>query len=246
MEVDCWSILTLWPQHQWWKFTQLLHSAPKIISAIADAIQWVLNLKGIGNIIHFLDDYMLVVKEKDEADHQKSQLVAFFSKLGVPIEPSKLEGPSQCLSFLGIEVDTVTLQLRLPQEKVLKLREKLQSCIHSRSLTKRDLQSLLGMLQFATKVVHPGRPFLCHLYAMQQIWKLPLHHIRLNVPARVDILWWYFFMDRWNGISMPWSLKRQSVDPPVFSDSSGVWAVGLTLLQSVSPWSGVLDFILSP
>ena len=148
-----------------------LYSAPKIISVIADAIQWVLNLKGIGNIIHFLDDYMLVAKEKDEADHQKSQLGAFFSKLGVPTEPSKLEGPSQCLSFLGIEVDTVILHshLPLPQEKILKLREKLQSCIHSRSLTKRDLQSLLGMLQFATKVVHPGRPFLCHLYAMQQI-----------------------------------------------------------------------------
>ena len=137
-----------------------LHSAPKIFSAIADAFQWILHQKGIRNIIRYLDDYIIVAKGKDEADYQKSQLVASFSELGVPIEPSKLEGPSQCLSFLGIEVDTVTLQLRLPQEKVLKLREKLQSCIHSRSLTKRDLQNLVGMLQFATKVVWPGRPFL--------------------------------------------------------------------------------------
>ena len=169
---------------------------------------------------------IIVAKEKDEADYQKSQLVASFSELGVPIEPSKLEGPSQCLSFLGKEVDTVTLQLRLPQEKVLKLREKLQSCIHSRSLTKRDLQNLVGMLQFATKVVRPGRPFLRHLYAMQQIGKLPSHYIRLNAPARADILWWYFFMDRWNGISMLWSLKRQSADLSVFSDASGVWGCG--------------------
>ena len=88
-----------------------LRSAPKIFSAIADAIQWILNQKGIRNIIHYLDDYVIVAKEKDEADYQKSQLVASFSELGVPIEPSKLEGPSQCLSFLGIEVDTVTLQL---------------------------------------------------------------------------------------------------------------------------------------
>ena len=140
-----------------------LRSAPKIFSTIADAIQWILHQKGIRNIIHYLDDYIIVAKEKDEADYQKSQLVASFSELGVPIEPSKLEGPSQCLSFLGIEVDMVTLQLRLPQEKVLKLCEKLQSCIHSRSLTKRDLQSLVGMLQFATKVVRPGRPFLRRL-----------------------------------------------------------------------------------
>ena len=79
------------------------------------------------------------------------------------------------------------------------------------------------MLQFATKLVRSGRPFLCHLYVMQQIGKLPLHRIRLNAPARADILWWYFFMDRWNGISMLWSLKRQSADLSVFSDASGVW-----------------------
>ena len=94
-----------------------LHSAPNIFLAITDAIQWILNQKGIRNIIHYLDDYIIVAKEKDEADYQKSQLVASFSELGVPIEPSKLEGPSQCLSFLGIEVDTVTLQLYLPQGK---------------------------------------------------------------------------------------------------------------------------------
>ena len=93
------------------------------------------------------------MKEKDEADYQQSQLVASFSELAVPIEPSKLEGPSQYLSFLGIEVDTVIMQLCLPQEKVMKLHEKLQSSIHSKSLTNRALQSLVEMLQFTTKVV---------------------------------------------------------------------------------------------
>ena len=137
-----------------------------------------------------MDDYILVAKEEDEAGRQKSQLVSSFSELGIPIEPSKLEGPSQCLSFLGIEVDMVALQLRLPQEKAQQLQEKLQSCIHARSLTKRDLQSLVRMLQFATKVIRPGRPFPRCLYAMQQIGKLPSHHIRLNAPARADILWW--------------------------------------------------------
>ena len=67
-----------------------LHSIPKIFSAIADAIQWVLNQKGIRNIIHYLDYYILVTKEKDKADYQKSQLVASFSELRIPIEPSEL------------------------------------------------------------------------------------------------------------------------------------------------------------
>ena len=58
-----------------------LHSIPKIFSAIADAIQWVLNQKGIRNIIHYLDYYILVTKENDKADYQKSQLVASSSEL---------------------------------------------------------------------------------------------------------------------------------------------------------------------
>ena len=166
-----------------------LCSAPKIFTGVADAIQWILRHKGIDNIIHYLDDYILVAKGKEEADIQKWQLVSTFSELGVSLEPSKLEGPAQLLSFLGIEVDTVALQLRLPQEKAQQLCQKLHSCIQTRSLTKRELQSLVGMLQFATKVVWLGRPFLRRLYAMQQIGKSPSHHIRLNASARADILW---------------------------------------------------------
>ena len=203
-----------------------LRLAPKIFSAVADAIQWILHLNGVDNIIHYLDDYVLVAKDREQADYQKAQLISTFTELGVPLEPSKLKGPSQCLSFLGIEVDSVARQLHLPQEKMKLLKEKLRSCIDSRSLTKRELQSLVGLLQFATKVVKPGRPFLRRLYTMQQIGKSPSHHIRLNVPARADILWWYFFMDRWNGISILWSLHRQSADLSVFSDASGSWGCG--------------------
>ena len=95
-----------------------LRSAPKIFSAVADAIQWILHLNGVDNIIHYLDDYVLVAKDREQADYQKAQLISTFTELGVPLEPSKLEGPSQCLSFLGIEVDSVARQLRLPQEKM--------------------------------------------------------------------------------------------------------------------------------
>ena len=43
----------------------------------------------------------------------KQILLHTFSKLGVSLEPSKL-GPATRLSFLGIEVDSETLQLCLP------------------------------------------------------------------------------------------------------------------------------------
>ena len=95
-----------------------LRSALKVFQQLRMQSQW---YKGIGNIIHYLDDYILIAKGNDEAEYQKAQLVSTFSKLGVPLEHSKLEGSSQYLSFLGIEVDTVALQLHLPQKKMLQL-----------------------------------------------------------------------------------------------------------------------------
>lgn len=41
--------------------------------------------------------------------------------LGVPLAEHKRDGPTTCLTFLGIEVDTVAGQLRLPQDKLQRL-----------------------------------------------------------------------------------------------------------------------------
>ena len=42
--------------------------------------------------------------------------------LGVPLAVEKSEGPATCLPFLGIEVDTVDMELRLPPTKLEKYR----------------------------------------------------------------------------------------------------------------------------
>ena len=93
-----------------------LRSAPKIFSAVANALQWILVRKGVKTILHYLDDFILVAGSLAEANDQKEVLISICSALGVPLEPTKLEGPSTCLKFLGIEFDTVALQLRLSMD----------------------------------------------------------------------------------------------------------------------------------
>ena len=202
------------------------HSAPKIFSAIADTLQWILIQQGIKHILHYLDDFILVASSQDQAHSDRSTLISTFHQLGVPLEPSKLEGPSVCLSFLGIEVDTEALIFRLPPNKLQRLQSELSRCIHRRSITKRELQSLTGLLQFATKVIRPGRPFLKQLYAMQNIGSHPEHHIRLNSAARADILWWHLFAADWNGISMLWDIGKLLPEFTILSDASGSWGCG--------------------
>ena len=140
-----------------------LRSAPKIFSAVADALQWILSVKGVTHSLHYLDDYIIVSNFIDKAVVQRDILTSTFESLGVTLEYSKLEGPSSCLTFMGIEVDTESLQLRLPSDKLSRLKSELSRCCHRRSISKWELQSLTGLLQFASKVICPGHPFICWL-----------------------------------------------------------------------------------
>ena len=61
---------------------------------------------------------------------------------------------------------------------------------------------------------------------MQDIGSHPDHFIRLNLPSRADILWWYLFAEDWNGISMFWDVSKQTADITVMSNASGSWGCG--------------------
>ena len=72
----------------------------------------------------------------------------------------KIEGPAVKLVFLGIEVDSLQMQLRLPLPKLQGLQAMVNSWLTRRSATKRELLSLIGHCQHAASVVKPGRTFL--------------------------------------------------------------------------------------
>ena len=169
-----------------WVLPFSLWSAPKLFSAVADALQWILHKKGITKGLHYLDDLILVAGDLHRAELQKYTLLTTFEELKVPIEQSKLEGLSTCLSFLGKEIDTESIQLHLPRNKLSNLKETLAACIQHRTMTKRNLQNLTGLLQIATKVVHPGRLFLRRLHALQEMGSHPHHFI--HQAARADIM----------------------------------------------------------
>ena len=155
-----------------------LQSAPKIFSALADALQWILVDKGITHLLHYLDDFIFAAATQADALRQKDILVSACSQLGIPLEMSKLEGSATCLTFLGIEVDTVACQLCLSVKKLLQLKHTLTHCLLRKSVAKWELESLSGLFQFATKVIRPGHSFLRQLYALQSVGSHPNHHVR--------------------------------------------------------------------
>ena len=83
-----------------------------------------------------------------------------FLSLASPLHPEKFEGPCTCLTVLGIELDSVLLQARLPKDKFDNTTALLEQWSHKRSCKRKDLESLMGHLQHACKVVPQGRSFL--------------------------------------------------------------------------------------
>ena len=103
-----------------------LRSAPLIFTAIADALQWVIQNDGARWIFHYIDDFITVGEpESDECVANMTRMQRISYELGLPIEEKKTEGPSTCLTFLGIELDTRAMVMRLPEIKLTQLNQAL-------------------------------------------------------------------------------------------------------------------------
>ena len=210
-----------------------LRSAPKIFTALADALQWILLQRGLPNLLHYLDDFLFV--ESPGAPGVALEVAcSTCAALGVPIAPEKLEGPTTCVTFLGIELDSSHLVARLPADKLARVQHLVAEWGDKKVCTKRELLSLIGILQHAATVVRFGRFFLRRMIDLSTSVREMHHHIRLNRAFRADLQWWALFAPRWNGSSFLLPALQAHPDITVYSDASGSWGYGA--------WTGPLWF----
>ena len=139
-----------------------LRSAPYIFTAIADLVQWMLTHNyGVDFLRHYLDDFLTLGPPASPVCYNNLQVcIQLCSKIGLPLHPEKLEGPSTCLSILGIELDSTTMQARLPAEKRERIIALLGTWSGKRFCRRRELESLIGHLHHACKIAPQGRTFL--------------------------------------------------------------------------------------
>ena len=204
-----------------------LRSAPKIFSAIADAVEWIARTNGARCIMHYLDDFLVIgAPASQECQRALEVLLRVFNGLGLPVATEKLEGPVSHLTFLGFEIDSRTMEIRLPPQKLSELQSLCQMWFRKRSSTKRELESLVGKLSHASSVVPPGKTFMRRMFELLAVARRAEHHIRLGAPFRSDLCWWATFLGAWNGVAM---LPMQSQGWPAhefWTDASGSFSCG--------------------
>ena len=153
----------------------VLFSTPEIFTAIADALQWVIKQCRVAKVHHNLDDF-ITLGEPDQATCARNLqvIIQMCEQLGITVGMDKCAGPIVCLTFLGIEIDNMAMEMQLPAEKCTKLQDTLCKWRGCKACTKRELLSLTRQLGHACKVVHcikAGQIFLRQMIKLLTVVK---------------------------------------------------------------------------
>ena len=131
-----------------------LATAPAIFNALAEALEWMLKSRSVHYVIHYLDDFLLLGRpNSDECAMGLRTTIAPCRELGVPLAEAKVKGPVPFLTFQGIKLNTMTMSLRLPEDKLASLRDLLHRVQNAKCICDaHQLQSLIGHLNHMCQV----------------------------------------------------------------------------------------------
>ena len=175
-------------------------SSCAIFESFTTAIHWVLKNKlHVHNLVHFVDDFLLLHKDLAGCKSYLSTFEIFASSIGLPLAPDKTVGPSMTLTFLGFELSSLDMSAQIPKEKLDKYVNLVHELLDMDFCTLKDMQSAVGHLQWASMVIVPGRPFIRRLIDKTKFLTKPYHRISLTSEVKDDLSLWLTFFENHNG-----------------------------------------------
>ncbi|KAM3928086.1 uncharacterized protein RB166_006214 [Leptodactylus fuscus] len=194
-------------------------------------LEWVVRYETKSrSIIHYLDDFLFVGPAFDSrCQFLLDSFRSLMSRFGVPLSPEKTVGPTTVLSFLGIELDSVSMVFRLPGDKLERLSDLLRGFLAVSKVTLKQMQSLLGLLVFTCRVMPMGRVFSRRLSLSTRGISSPYHRIRLTRSLKSDLSVWLSFLEKYNGRTCMQSLEVSNQDISLYTDAAGSLGFGAIL-----------------
>lgn len=185
-------------------------------------------ISGSCRILHYLDDFFFVGESRADCESILRHFLAICERFGVPIAQEKTMGPTQVITFLGLEIDAAAHRVKVPTDKCKGLIAQLTHALAQPKLSLRQLQSLIGGLNFVCKAVSPGRAFLRRLIDLTRGVTRPHYKVRISAGAKEDIRAWISFLQHFNGSVM--FLESELRDNEYFqfyTDSAGSIGFGV-------------------
>jgi RNase H./Reverse transcriptase (RNA-dependent DNA polymerase). len=205
-----------------------LRTAPFIFNLFGEAFQWILQRKYSWVLRRYLDDFLVVLPPGHDTSRASIQFTETCQELGFTEADEKRQNGT-CVTYLGLILDTVRMEARLPLDKKLRALNEITAVLARGSATLKELEKLLGLLEFCGNVFPLGRPFLRHVWNMFRGVKFyygtprKTCRQRLTAAACHDLQWWQKFLPIWSGVSAI-QMSRQLIH--VSTDASGKKGIG--------------------
>jgi len=180
-----------------------LKPAPAIFEMFATAINAFLTHEQIQVVFHYMDDFLLVCSA-EEADKFYASTIAMFERLRIPLSKEKLSPPSTQIEFLGISIDTVSMTMSIPEDKLTRYRRVIGDWKDKKKGTRKELAELVGILVYSAYIIHHGNSFYHYLIGHLRDSRdcKPRAIIYLSGNALAELEWWHHFILAWNGTNL--------------------------------------------
>ena len=199
--------------------------SPGLFNRLTQAVRGILAEAGHPRVVAYLDDFLVVGATYQECQEALNHLLWVVRRLGFAVNYNKVIGPSHQLVFLGVQIDTWEYTLTLPQGKLRDLLEEAGRVAGLKQITKRELQSIVGKLSWASQCIYGGRAHLRRIIDRINVLGAPHHKTRVTEGIREDLRWWIENVRIFNG-SIPIVESRPVTH--VCIDASGDGAGGYT------------------
>ncbi len=165
-----------------------LSLSPRVFTKVAEAALVPLKEQGV-RILNYLDDWLILAQSQDQLCEHRDMVLSHLSQLGLQVnwEKSKLS-PVQRISFLGMELDSVSQTARLTQERAQSVLNCLNTFKNRTAAPLKQFQRLLGHMAAAAAVTPLGllhmRPLQHWLHGRVPRWAWQSGTLRVQVtPA---------------------------------------------------------------
>ena len=136
-----------------------LRSAAMMMQRTSQAVSYI--QKNLFFLVYpYIDDFGGAEKDKIKAEAALSSLQNTLMDLGLDEAKHKVCKPTQLMIWLGILFDTINMTMSIPKQKLQDIMKDLKGWANRMHATRREMQSVLGSLQFVAKVSPPVRLFI--------------------------------------------------------------------------------------
>ena len=205
-----------------------LRTAPLVCTLLLSVPAFLMKQKGC-RFVRYLDDFLLIADSYEQLQSHLETAQQIFSSSGMIVNPEKTEGPVQIITFLGIEINSRQQTLTCPISRVQELKDILSAFTTKLVTSRKSLESLIGKLSFAAKVLPGARPFMRSMIDNLHHHKKRSLPIKLTSSFKQDVQFWLDNINNWNGKQIWRSTKN---DPIVFASDASLEGFGFHLLSS--------------